>query len=62
MFQGDFVKMVPEKWEPGQRAAVVKHKDNLVGLIFFIFFWIWDFELFGTINLPSLSHRSRRVR
>ena len=37
MFQGDFVKMVPEKWEPGQRAAVVKHKDNLVG------FWgFWD--------------------
>ena len=32
MFQGEFVKMVPEKWEPGQRAAVVKHKDNLVGL------------------------------
>ena len=38
MFQGDFVKMVPEKWEPGQRAAVVKHKDNLVGFIFVIFF------------------------
>ena len=33
MFQGDFVKMVPEKWEPGQRAAVVKHKDNLVGFL-----------------------------
>ena len=27
------MKMVPEKWEPGQRAAVVKHKDNLVGWI-----------------------------
>ena len=24
--------MVPEKWEPGQRAAVVKHKDNLVSV------------------------------
>ena len=33
MFQGEFVKMVPEKWEPGQRAAVVKHKDNLVGFL-----------------------------
>ena len=36
MFQGDFVKMVPEKWEPGQRAAVVKHKDNLVGFGIFV--------------------------
>ena len=39
MFQGDFVKMVPEKWEPGQRAAVVKHKDNLVSSIRLV---IWD--------------------
>ena len=40
MFQGDFVKMVPEKWEPGQRAAVVKHKDNLVSLLGITIFFL----------------------
>merc|ERR1712048_422642 len=28
--EGELLQKVPEKWEPGQRAAVIKHKDNLV--------------------------------
>ena len=28
--EGELIQKVPEKWEPGQRAAVMKHKDNLV--------------------------------
>merc|ERR1711981_759964 len=28
--EGELLQKVPEKWEPGQRAAVIKHKGNLV--------------------------------
>ena len=28
--EGEFVRTVPEKWEPGERAAMVKHRDNLL--------------------------------
>ena len=28
--EGDFIRKVPDKWEPGERAAMVKHKDNLL--------------------------------
>merc|ERR1711952_603837 len=28
--EGEFIRKVPEKWEPGQRAAVIKQRDNLV--------------------------------
>ena len=28
--EGEFIRSVPEKWEPGERAAMVKHQDNLV--------------------------------
>ena len=28
--EGDFIRKVPDKWEPGERAAMVKHRDNLL--------------------------------
>jgi len=28
--EGEFIRKVPDKWEPGQRAAVIKQRDNLV--------------------------------
>ena len=28
--EGEFIRSVPEKWEPGERAAMVKHQDNLL--------------------------------
>jgi hypothetical protein len=27
--EGEFVRKVPDKWEPGQRAAIIRQKDNL---------------------------------
>ena len=28
--EGDFIRKIPDKWEPGERAAMVKHRDNLL--------------------------------
>ncbi len=27
--EGEFIRKVPEKWEPGQRAAIIRQRDNL---------------------------------